>query len=551
MGLTQVTEVPVDCPSDEQPQPPRQTSAARFWLLSVGICIGLFLSIIDSSIVATALYTIGTEFHDLPNVNWIALAYTLAYLGCAVAFARLSDVIGRRNAFYLAYFLFLSFSMGSGFAQNIQQIIALRTLQGIGGSGLYSLTMIILPEMCPPSHLKFIGSLIGIVITISGVLGPVLGGLLTQFTGWRWIFWINGPISAISAGILWLCWPSEEHYIPAKRLLWKNFDYFGTFLIIAAAVLVVFAFQKAGTHELDTFNRAAFIAPITIGLLCWIAVFGWAFLAHKGKLKPDLVPALPFDLFRNRFYTSAALTTLLIGFPYLQIIFTFPTRAQIVSGKSVLVSGLELLPMIGGSALGSVLGGMINGKKNFLFETIATGCCLTLLGCGLLSTVHGKADDAKALGFLVFAGLGFGLSTAAATMLVSFEASIANAAPAHGILAQMRILGGSLGIATASIILRNKLKMTGMMSRGGGKLTTDELKGGPNHDIERAYSAAFRTDMTISTIICGIAVLVSILGFRRTRVDMNEQRAKLFREEQVRRAAVNVSSNENMDSTRK
>ncbi|KAH8709547.1 Efflux pump FUS6 [Beauveria bassiana] len=528
--IEEAKQVPIECPFDEEPNPPPEKSAIRFWILSFGICLGLFLSIIDSSIVATALFTIGNDFKDLEAINWIALAYTLAYLGCAVAFAHVSDVIGRRDAFLLASVLFFAFSMASGFAQNIRQLIALRTIQGIGGSGLYSLTMVILPEICPPSHLKFIGSLIGMVIVFSGVLGPLLGGALTQFTQWRWIFWINGPIAVVSMTIFLLAWPSKSQHNPPSRLQWKNFDFFGTLLIIAASVLIVFAFQRAGETSRNIFSSSTFIAPLTTGLLCWGGVFVWAFLVESGRFGAGLVPALPFKLFRNRHYTSAALTTLLIGYPYLQIIFTFPSRAQIVSGKSVMMSALELLPLVGGSALGSVIGGMVNGKKNFLFETIATGCCFTLLGCGLLSTVQGRADDAKALGFLVFAGLGFGLSTAAATMLVTFEAAIADAASAHGILAQMRILGGSIGIATATILLRNKL--------------SDVSKGPISAIVEQdgavamslAYSSAFRAGMKVCSILSGIAVLVSILGFRRTRMDMNEQRAKLFREEEIRRA---------------
>ncbi|KAM3434961.1 hypothetical protein MY4824_005114 [Beauveria thailandica] len=489
LPIEEAKQVPIECPFDGEPNLRPEKSAIRFWILSFGTCLGLFLSIIDSSIVATALFTIGNDFKDLGAINWIALAYTLAYLGCAVAFAHVSDVIGRRDAFLLACVLFFAFSMASGFAQNIHQLTALRTIQGIGGSGLYSLTMVILPEMCPPSHLKFIGSLIGIVIALSGVLGPLLGGALTQFTQWRWIFWINGPIGVVSMTIFLLAWPSKAQHNPPSRLQWRNFDFFGTTLIIAASVLVVFAFQSAGETSRNIFSSAVFIAPMTTGLLCWGGVFVWAFLVDSRKFGAGLVPALPFKLFRNRHYTSAALTTLLIGYPYLQIIFTFPSRAQIVSGKSVLVSGLELLPLIGGSALGSVIGG-----------------------------------------FLVFAGLGFGLSTSAATMLVTFEATIADAASAHGILAQMRILGGSIGIATATILLRNRL--------------TDVSEGHISTNVEEngavaaglAYSSAFRAGMKVCSILSGIAVLVSMLGFRRTRMDMNEQRAKLFREEEIRRA---------------
>ncbi|KAM3466232.1 hypothetical protein NHJ6243_000972 [Beauveria neobassiana] len=537
--IEEAKQVPIECPFDEEPNPPPEKSAIRFWILSFGICLGLFLSIIDSSIVATALFTIGNDFKDLEAINWIALAYTLAYLGCAVAFAHVSDVIGRCDAFLLASVLFFAFSMASGFAQNIHQLIALRTIQGIGGSGSFQ-------RVAFAAYFLIFFRLILFDHGNSSRNMPSQSSQVYRFFNWhghcflrrswatlgRCTYTIHtvaldlldqvsinarnlaictdfgsGPIAVVSMTIFLLAWPSKSQHNPPSRLQWKNFDFFGTLLIIAASVLIIFAFQRAGETSRNIFSSSIFIAPLTTGLLCWGGVFVWAFLVESGRFGAGLVPALPFKLFRNRHYTSAALTTLLIGYPYLQIIFTFPSRAQIVSGKSVMMSGLELLPLVGGSALGSVIG-----------------------GCGLLSTVQGRADDAKALGFLVFAGLGFGLSTAAATMLVTFEAAIADAASAHGILAQMRILGGSIGIATATILLRNKL--------------SDVSKGPISAIVEQdgavatslAYSSAFRAGMKVCSILSGIAVLVSILGFRRTRMDMNEQRAKLFREEEIRRA---------------
>lgn len=160
-------------------------------LSAPSLCLGLFLGMLDSSIVATSLFTIGTEFEALQSVNWVALAYTLSFLGCAVLFARLADIIGRRDAFILSYVTFVAFSIGCGFARNLEQLIALRTLQGMGGSGLYSITMIIFPELTPPRLKKFIASLVGIVIALSGVFGPILGGVLTYYASWRWVFWIK------------------------------------------------------------------------------------------------------------------------------------------------------------------------------------------------------------------------------------------------------------------------------------------------------------------------------------------------------------------------
>ena len=132
----------------------------------------MFLSLLDTSIVATALYTIGSDFAALDRVTWVALAYTLAYLGCAVPFAALGDVIGRRNSYVLAFVLFLTFSLAAGWAQSLDQLIAFRALQGVGGAGLYSLTMVIFPEITPPHRSQVVGALAGMVVALDAY-GPV------------------------------------------------------------------------------------------------------------------------------------------------------------------------------------------------------------------------------------------------------------------------------------------------------------------------------------------------------------------------------------------
>ena len=156
------------------------------------LCLGLFLSLLDTTIVATIFYTLGTEFQASPTlVSWVVLSYTLAYVGCAVIYADLSNIIGRRNANLSAFVIFIAFSLGSGFAQSIHQLIVFRAFQGIGGSGLYAMTLVIFPEVTTPKMGPWIGSIIGIVVAVAGVLGPVLGGIITRYTTWRWVFWIK------------------------------------------------------------------------------------------------------------------------------------------------------------------------------------------------------------------------------------------------------------------------------------------------------------------------------------------------------------------------
>ncbi|KAH6607929.1 hypothetical protein Trco_004242 [Trichoderma cornu-damae] len=151
----------------------------------------LLLSIIDSSVLATSLHTIGIEFQERSLINWVVLAYSLGYAGFTVSSNTVSDVVGRRSAFAASHVMFLSFSIACGCAQHVKQLIICRAFQGIGGSGLYALSILILTQQSPPQLRQYIGSIIGIVVAGAGLLGPILGGTFTQYVSWRWIFWIK------------------------------------------------------------------------------------------------------------------------------------------------------------------------------------------------------------------------------------------------------------------------------------------------------------------------------------------------------------------------
>ncbi|KAI0817782.1 major facilitator superfamily transporter [Xylaria sp. FL0064] len=513
--------------------------SGRLALLSLGLSTGLFLSFLDSSIVATSLFAIGTEFRDIERVNWVALAYTLSYLGCAVFIARISDVIGRRDAFLISYVVFIAFSLGCGFAQNLGQLIAFRAIQGIGGSGLYSVPMIIFPEIAPRRLLRALAAGIGIIITLSSVLGPVLGGILTHYATWRWVFWINGPIGAVSFLLFLLTWPRPQYLPNLQRRSWRELDYLGSSLLIAAIVLIVFPFQTVGTAT-NQWDQAIFLAPLIIGLIALLGVFAWSLFADR-RWGDKLAAALPMTLLRDRVYASAVLNTMFLGFPYILIIYAFPLRSQVVNGKDALIAGVMLLPMLGSSAIGSAVSGKINGKEDRSCGTLVVATSFMVLGCGLLTTVSGSVSlEAKALGFLVFVGLGFGLSVSTTTMLAALRSSIRDHAPAQGIVAQVRVFGGSLGIAASSAILGVSIQ-----AQLGGSVTSQQISsaGGDGAGlspsnliaIRRAYADAFRQDMRVCTIIAGVALVWALGTYSRKRLSHAERREQQVRDEVERR----------------
>ncbi|KAI1383605.1 major facilitator superfamily transporter [Hypoxylon trugodes] len=498
----------------------------RFWLLCFGLLLGLLLSLLDTSIVATSLFSIAVEFNTLTSVNWVALAYTLTYLGCAVLLARISDIVGRRNAFIASYLVFMAFSVACGFTQNLAQLIACRAVQGLGGSGLYSITMIILPEVAPKKLKSFIGGLIGIVMTASSVLGPVLGGVLTQYAKWRWVFWINGPIGVVSMLLFYFAWPKPQYLPNNERRSWKELDYVGSVLLIAAAVLVVFPFQNAGNMT-DQWSKAIFIAPLVIGVALWVALVGWSIFVER-HWGGAIDAALPMRLLHDRVYASAVFNTLLLGFPYMLIIYAFPLRLQMVNGKNPSMAGIMLLPMLASSAVGSVISGALNAKKNRVFETLLTATCLLVLGCGLLSTLSSSIElEPKALGFLVFVGLGFGMVVATSTMVATIQSSMRDHAPAQGLIAQVRVLGGSIGIAASSAIAGVILKERVGSDTGQSSSLEDTIANlSPERqvNVRVAYSDAFNEDMRVCAIIGAVAVLLTFGTFSQKRTTIAEHK---------------------------
>ncbi|TEY78587.1 hypothetical protein BOTCAL_0047g00100 [Botryotinia calthae] len=519
----------------------------RLVCLCISLCFGLFLALLDTSIVATALYTIGVEFNSLNSVSWVALAYTLSYLGCAVLFARIGDIAGRKNAYIAAFIVFFAFSIACGFAKTLNQLIAFRALQGIGGSGLYSLTMVIFPEISPPAMRRWIGSLAGAVVAMSGVLGPVIGGIITRYTSWRWIFWINTPISIVPLILFYLVWPNETQLHQSKRRTLRQLDLVGAFILIIASVLFVFAFQEAGL-EANSWNKLLFLIPLIVGVVFWILLFAWEFTVQR-KWEEKLATMFPWRLIKNRVYMFGLGTTLLMGFPYFVVIYSLQLRFQVVNGKSPLTAGLSLLPMLGSTAVASFLGGMLNGTKNRVFLTLLAGSGLSVIGTSLLSTLSNtEYVEAKTYGFLVFVGLGFGLTVSTVSMLSNYESSIRDHAVAQGITSQARILGGSIGIAdsTAILSLAQQTQLTGIVSpeqlaslETSAKLMTYAQL----HAVRQAYSDSFSEDMKVCAVVAGVCVLVTIGTWKKNPVTI-EQRFKEQIEEEVHRAKGEVMVSE-------
>ena len=276
-------------------------SGWRRILLLTAVFVGLFLSFLDTTIVSVALVAIANQFEDFEHSTWVLTAYLLTYMAFGIIITRLSDIFGRKIVEVASFTLFIAFSLGCGLSRSMTQMIVFRALQGVGGSGLYSMTMVIALSVVPQRQRGILAGAVGITLVCSGVLGPILGGVITHnndSSTWRWIFYLNLPVGGSALTLLLLTWPKSKTKTPFNLTLFRNVDFLGCILLLAASILLIFALQEAGSY-VYAWSSGTIIGCLTVSAITFIAFTAWQqwLAAH-----PDfpVKPVFPVSVVRNR-----------------------------------------------------------------------------------------------------------------------------------------------------------------------------------------------------------------------------------------------------------
>ncbi|SZF00945.1 unnamed protein product [Blumeria hordei] len=431
------------------------------WRLQVVVFIlilGVFLSTVETSITATALVQIGIYFDDSFMTNWVVLSYLLTYMGFSVIFARLSDAIGRKSAILISWFLFAVFSLASGLATTLTQLIIFRSFQGIGGSGLFTMAMTVAPQVSPARLWGLLSGCLGAALACSSLVGPVLGGVITERAGWRWIYLFNAPVAALIVIPLLLAWPkSPQLNKGARNLLLSQVDVPGALLLLAASTLLVFALEQGGGYR-NTWNSGPVVASLVVSAVCWILFFSWIIFLESDRCKINIKPIFPLRTSMARPTGPAILMAFLAGFPFFIIIINIPIRYQLLNGDTPTMAGIHLLSLLALSAAGSALGGALSINKNRTCITLIMASILTCLGTGLLSTApNSRTIEPIQFFYQALLGLGLGLSVSSITIMTGLASDLESVASVNGAVNQARVLGGSIGLSTANILLNSKI----------------------------------------------------------------------------------------------
>ncbi|KND91015.1 putative MFS-type transporter [Tolypocladium ophioglossoides CBS 100239] len=451
--------------SSDEPRPKVYHAGWRLHALTAGLCVSLLLSTLETTIVSTSLVSIVDALHGFDKSGWVVTSYLLTYTGFLIIYSKFSDILGCKLMILCSITLFTVFSVACGLSNSMLPLIVFRAFQGMGASGIYSLSIIMVPLMVPrPKYATYL-AIITSVFAVSSVLGPLLGGAITDHTTWRWVFFLNGPGGALAASLLAFSIPFGFPYGESTRFFrsmiseqaWKRIDFLGAFISLAASILLVFALQQGGVAY--PWSSGAIISVFVLSGLLWLGFIAWE--RQLSTWNTVCEPIFPLRLARNRFVLGLLLNGFLTGFPFMAAIINIPQRLQTVNSTSAIGAGIRLLPLLLLSPVATSLSGLLISKlKVPPLYLLIVGGSLQAIGVGLFSSLDSSnlQIPSAQYGYQVIMGLGFGFNLSTILMMAPMVVKERDMAVIMGSVTQIRVLGGTIGLAVCSALLVNYVK---------------------------------------------------------------------------------------------
>ncbi len=416
-------------------------SHRQILVVMTGLMTGLFLAALDQSIVSTALPRITSELGGLDKLSWVVTAYMLAATSSTPLWGKISDLYGRRLLFQIAIVTFMVGSLLSGFAQNIDQLIIFRAVQGLGGGGLMALAMATIGDVIPPRERGRYQGYFAAVFGTSSVLGPVLGGWFADGPGWQWIFYINVPIGLVAFAVT-----SSALKIPHVRRE-HSIDYLGAAVVVASVTSVLLYTAWAG----PTYGWGDSLGLTLLGVGLALAV---VFVLVELRAKE---PIIPMRLFHNSIFSIANSFGFLIGAAMFGSMIFIPVYLQVVDGMSPTRSGLGMLPMVIGIFTTSIAAGrrMSRTGRYKIYPILGAGVVSVALV--LLSRLDAQTPYWQAGLSMYVMGLGLGFTMQVLIVVVQNSVDRSDMGVATASVAFFRQMGGSFGTALFGAILSSRL----------------------------------------------------------------------------------------------
>ena len=413
------------------------------------VLLGLFLGALDQTIVGPALPTIVTQLAGNDIYVWAVTIYLLTSTISVPFWGKLSDLYGRKPMFMIGIIIFLIGSALSGLSQDMSQLILFRGIQGIGAGSLFPIALAVIGDLFTPAERGKYQGLFGAVFGIAFIVGPLVGGFLTENIGWHWIFYVNIPVGIVSLFFIWRLLPT----VKTARAT-RNFDFLGGAIFTVAISALLIGLTQKGQTDPATHRLYGWTDP-TVGGLILAALVGIAFFLWAETRAKE--PIVPLQLFRNRTYAASMVATFFASFAFFGAIIFLPRWFQIVQGFSPTWSGLAALPLMAGLIFSSITSGLIVARTG-KYKWLTVGA-IVLMGISTLLMTQLRADTSLPIVWLwmFIAGLGVGPTFAVFTLIVQNAVPFNLLGVATSNLTFFRQIGGTVALAIVGTIFSSSL----------------------------------------------------------------------------------------------
>jgi EmrB/QacA subfamily drug resistance transporter len=405
-----------------------------------GMLLAMFVAFLSSTVVSNALPTIITDLRGTQGqYTWVVTATLLASTASTPIWGKLADLFSKKLLIQLAIVVFIAGSMLAGLSQSVNTLIAWRVLQGLGLGGLQALVQIAMAAMISPRERGRYSGLLGGVMALATVGGPLLGGLLvdTSWLGWRWCFYVGVPFAAVALVLL----QKTLHLPVIKRQV--HIDYLGAaFLTAGVSALLIWVTLAGGTFPWASVETALFVGGGVLAIV--------AFLVTETRAKE---PIVPLRLFRDRTTTLAIIASVAVGVAMFGASVFLGQYLQISRGYSPTVAGLLTIPMIGGLVISSTVSGALITRTGRWKAFLVVGAVLVALGFGLLSTIDHQTNMVLFGVFLFVLGVGIGMTMQNLVLAVQNTVAASDLGAASSAVAFFRSLGGTIGVSVLGAVL--------------------------------------------------------------------------------------------------
>lgn len=477
-----VEDTPAESVSQERWKP-----TASFWSVYISLIFAMLLSALDQTIVATALPTVVGQLGNISLMAWVITAYTLALTISMPIYGKFGDLVGRRGLFLIALALFVVGSALCGLSQSVGQLIAFRALQGLGGGGIVVLSQAILAELIPPLERPRYMAPLGGVFGIASVLGPLLGGFITDHWSWHWIFWINLPIGGLALAVSYF-----GLHLPRHRMTF-TVDWQGIASMTIGVVAITLLTGWAGTVYAWTSPEILALATVTIASVL-------AFIYFERRAADPIIPLHLFAIPSFSIPTGLGIVAALGMFAAISYM---PTYLQMVYDLSASESGYLVIPMVGGIMLTSSVSGTVISRTGHYRIFPLVGMATIGLALLLLSLVSSETSIWIIAAYLALMGLGLGCVLQVLVLIVQNAVPKAELGTATSANNFFREIGATLGIAAVGSLFTARLA-AGLSQLDIGELDqiqsveqiTPELVASLPAELQSSVVAAYSTALT-------------------------------------------------------